>query len=658
MDPNRCDGDLRPVSRGRLNYQSEFLHRWLAVKGQAHSICVSMSLRLPFSLCLFAILATLARAESLPAVDYTLRFPDAVHHYVEVEASLPTGGAAELEVFMPVWTPGSYLLREYSRNIDRIDATDANGQSLPLQKIAKNRWQVTTGGHDRVTLRYRVYGWEINVRSNWIEGSFAMLNGAPTYVTVADHYQRPYHVRVELPKGWAGTYTALPAGDQPNTYTAPDFDTLIDSPLLAGSPQVDHFEVDGVRHFLVTLGGAGVWDNARAARNLKHLVQTERDFWGQLPYQHPYYFFNLLTGSRGGLEHKRGLVMTADRWLSRSRAGITSWLSLASHEYFHAWNGKRLRPVELGPFPYEHEAYTHTLWVVEGVTSYYQQIMLRRAGFYTQQDYLNTLSGLIASVQNTPGRLVQSLSASSFDAWIKAYRPDVNSLNTRFSYYNGGALAAALLDAKIRQVTNGAKSLDDVMRAAFARYSGEHGYTESDFIGVLNTVTGTDLTPWYDHNIKHAVQFDYQPMLDWYGLRFMPPEKPAKEMLPNGLEPPDQPRGWLGLETQVKNGRVFVATVLAGTPAYDAGLYPGDELVGINGFRVEHDPASLTQTYHPGDQVELLISRRDQLLTLPATLGVKPEATWRLEVRSDATPEQKAHLEAWAGAGQALSATK
>lgn len=612
-----------------------------------------MLLRLSFLFCLLTAVTAQVRADTPAPVDYTLRFPDALHHYVEVEANLPTDGAAELEVFMPVWTPGSYLVREYSRNIDRIDATDAAGRNLPLIKIAKNRWRVTTEANARVTLRYRVYGWEINVRSNWIEGGFAMINGAPTYLTVADHFQRPYHVRVELPAGWAGTYTALTPGAEPNTYTAPDFDTLVDSPLLAGSPQVDHFEVDGVPHYLVTLGGAGVWDNARVARNLQQLVKTERDFWGRLPYDRPYYFFNLLTGSRGGLEHKQGLVMTADRWLSRSRAGISSWLSLASHEYFHAWNGKRLRPVELGPFPYEHEAYTHTLWIVEGVTSYYQHILLRRAGFYTQQDYLNALSGTITDVQETPGRLVQSLSAASFDAWIKAYRPDVNSVNTRFAYYSGGAVAAALLDARIRQVTNGAKSLDDVMRAAFARYSGSHGYTEEDFVALLTSVTGTDLAPWYERNIKHAGQFDYQPLLDWYGLRFKVPAKPDKAMLPNGLEPSDQPRGWLGVDTRVKNGRVMVTQVRSGTPAYAAGLYPDDELVGLNGFRIENNPDTLLRTYHPGDTVELLVARRDQLLKLPVTLGAEPTESWRLEPNPDATAAQKAHRNAWLGLDRA-----
>ncbi|MFZ9682656.1 MAG: M61 family metallopeptidase, partial [Cephaloticoccus sp.] len=550
----------------------------------------------------------------------------------------------QLEVFMPVWTPGSYLIREYARNIDRITAAAADGTDLAVAKTEKNRWVITTGGHDRVRLTYRVYGWEPSVRTNFIEGDFAILNGAPTFLTLTDGVTRAHTVRVELPDGWAGVYTPLPAGAAPHTFVAADFDTLVDSPILAGSPQVDSFELDGAPHYLVTVGGAGVWDNARAARNFEQIARTQVEFWGGLPAKDPYYVFNLLIGGRGGLEHKQSFVMMADRWLSRTRSGLNSWLSLVSHEYFHQWNGKRLRPVELGPFLYEHEAYTRTLWVVEGITSYYQHLLLRRAGFYRRTDLLNSLSGSIAGIERTPGRLVQSLSESSFDTWIKAYRPDENSANTRISYYSAGAVAAQLLDAAIRQATAGAKSLDDVMRAANERYSGERGYTEAEFTALVSAIAGTDFAPWFERHISSPGRFDYQPMLDWYGLMFEEPKQPDTSLLPNGLEPPDAPAGWLG--AAVRNGTV--TDVRSDTPAYAAGLYVNDELLAIDGFRTS-DPNSVLRYRHPGDTVELLVARRGQVLTLQATLAETPTATWKLKVRPDATPEQKARLDAWLG---------
>ncbi|MCC6414897.1 MAG: M61 family metallopeptidase [Opitutaceae bacterium] len=600
--------------------------------------------RLSFLLAWAALVGAL-HASPLPPVHYTLRFPDALHHYVEVEVSFPTDGQEQLEIFMPVWTPGSYLVREYARNIDRITAATPDGESLTIIKTSKNHWVIAAAGHDRVQVTYRLYGWEPNVRSNVIEGDFAMINGAPTYLTVTKNYQRPYTVRVELPEGWRGCYTPLDAGPEPHTYTAPDFDTLIDSPILAGSPQVDSFVTHGATHYLVTIGGEGRWDNPRAARNLELVVNAQIDFWGALPDTKPFYVFNLLFGSRGGLEHKQSFVITADGGLSSTRSGITSWLSLVSHEYFHLWNGKRLRPVELGPFDYEHEAYTKTLWVVEGITSYYQHLMLHRAGYYSRTDLLNALSGSIAGIERTPGRLIQSLSDASFDTWIKSYRPDENSANTRISYYSAGSVAALLLDAEIRRLSVGAKSLDDVMRTAYARYSGDHGYTEAEFIALTSEVTGADLAPWFTRIIQSPGSFDYQPMLDWFGLQFTEAAKPDDSLLPNKLEPPDPPAGWLGADL---NGNLVTA-VRSDTPAYAAGLYAGDEIVAIDGFRTPNDPATQLRFHPPGDCVDLLVSRRGKMLTLEARLGEAPRDTWKLMIRPNATPEQKSRLEAWLG---------
>lgn len=581
-------------------------------------------------------------------VHYTLRFTAATTHYLDVEADVPVEGRAEVTLFMPVWTPGSYLVREYARNIVDLQAAAPDGTPLSVEKNTKNRWIIPAAGHDRIRVRYRLFAREINVRGNWIERDFAMLNGAPTFLTLAENYQRPYTVSLELPSGWRGSYTPLAPGATPNTYTAPDFDTLVDSPILAGSPQVDTFAVDGVPHTLVTLGGDGVWDNARVARDLARLVEAQRTFWGGLPYREPYIFFNLLTGSRGGLEHKHSFVITADRWLSRNRTGINSWLSLASHEFFHVWNGKRLRPIELGPFTYEHEVYTKSLWIVEGITSYYQHLILHRAGFQTRDEYLGNLSGLITSVQKNPGRLTQSLSDASYDAWIKAYRPDENSVNTRFSYYSGGALAAALLDAEIRRVSAGAKSLDDVMHAAYGRYSRDRGYTEDEFIALTSEVAGHDLSGWFQHVVQTPGQWDYQPLLDWYGLSFQPPPAPARPS-PNGLEPADPLPGFLGADTRARDdGRLVVSRVLDGTPAATAGLYVDDEIIALNDYRMSASQfADRLALYAPGEQVRLLVSRRDQLITLPITLAATPRETWTVIVRPDATPAQKAHLDAW-----------
>jgi predicted metalloprotease with PDZ domain len=481
-----------------------------------------------------------------------------------------------------------------------------------------------------------------------VERDFAMINGAPTYLTIADDYQRPYEVTVTLPEGWATSQTPLTPTDTPHTYTSPDFDTLVDSPLLAGSPQVDDFEVDGVRHVLVTIGGGGVWDNARTARNFQHVVEVQRDFWGSLPYDQPYYLFNLLTGFRGGLEHRQSFVMTADRWYASSRGGVKSWLSLVSHEYFHVWNGKRLRPIELGPFDYEHENHSPSLWIVEGITSYYQHLLLTRGGYNTPKNYLRSLSGSIAGTQRTPGRLVQSLSDSSYDAWTKAYRRDENSVNTLFSYYSGGAVATWLVDAQIQIVSEGRASLDDVMREAYRRYSGEHGYTEAEFIALVGEIAGADMTDWFDELVHQPGEFNYQPALDWFGLEFEPAKEKTVADHPVDTEPVDPPKGWLGASTSVKNGHLTVTSVRSDTPAGEAGLSVNDEIIAIGHHRVDaRKLKSIIALSGAGTEIELLVARNGLLLTLPVTLGEAPTATWQLRIREDATEEQPARFEAW-----------
>ncbi|MBD5777876.1 M61 family metallopeptidase [Pelagicoccus sp. NFK12] len=585
------------------------------------------------------------------AIRYTLEFGDAKNHYMDVRAEIPLEEPGEVQLFMPVWTPGSYLVREYSRNIISLEASDGEGRELEAKKLNKNRWSIAAGDSKRIEVRYRLYCREINVRSNWVEAEFAVINGAPTYLSVVDDFQRPYEVKLVLPDGWQRSCSPLPPAGARNLYRSPDFDTLVDSPVVAGSPQVDGFEVDGVEHYLVTLGGGTVWENARAARNVQRVIEVQRDFWGSLPYSKPYYVFNFLTGSRGGLEHRQSMVMTADRWYSKNRGGIRSWLSLVSHEFFHVWNGKRLRPVELGPFEYEHENYTPSLWIVEGITSYYQHVLLARAGYNTHDQYLGALSGSIAGTQRTPGRLVQSLSDSSYDAWIKAYRRDENSVNTLFSYYSGGAVAGFLIDAEIQRRSDGRVSLDDVLRLAYERFSGEHGYTESEFIELASEVAGDDLGEWFNELVREPGAFDYQPALDWFGLEFEEPKTSVNSgYFPVEGEPEDRPKGWLGASTKESEGALSVTSVPSDTPASEAGLCVDDEIIAINGNRVDaRQLKRICALLGAGAEVELLVARRGLLKTLKARLGEEPTETWRLRLRKDLTEKQKARVEKWLG---------
>jgi predicted metalloprotease with PDZ domain len=409
----------------------------------------------------------------------------------------------------------------------------------------------------------------------------------------------------------------------------------VDSPIVVGNPAVYEFSVEGRKHYLVNIGEGGTFDGARAAKDLETIVAHYARMWGSLPYD-KYLFLNMLTlvnDGGGGLEHRNSTMLMASRWATGTRRAYLSWLGLASHEYFHAWNVKRLRPVELGPFEYEEEVLTRSLWVAEGVTDYYADLALHRAGLSTREELLDGISNQIENLQNTPGRLVQSVEQASFDAWIKYYRPDENSPNVAVSYYTKGAVLGFLLDAKIRAATKGEKSLDDVMRTAFAKFSGAKGFTPDEFRAVAEQVSGVSLASFWATAVEGKAELDYTEALETFGLRFRPVDAPRS----------DRPgRAWLGMSTRNDGGRLVVSEVRRETPAYVAGLNVDDEILAINGFRVRTDQlAGRMDQYKPGDKATLLIGRRDQILTLEATFGAEPARRWRLEVNPDAASAEE-----------------
>jgi len=587
---------------------------------------------------------TAAAQSAAEPIRYTLSFPAPQTHYMDVSASVPTERRPEVELMMAVWTPGSYLVREYERNVEAVTAAAADGRALAVVKSDKNRWRITTGGAASVTVKYRVYAREMSVRTNWVEAGFALVNGAPTFLTLADRTPRAHEVVITPATGWARTMTSLPemAGGA-HRYRAPDFDTLADSPIVIGNPAVHEFTVDGKKHYLVNEGEGGVFDGARAAKDLEAIVREYRRMWGFLPYE-KYLFLNLLTESGGGLEHKNSTVLMASRWTTRTRRSYNNWLDLASHEFFHAWNVKRLRPVELGPFDYENEVHTKNLWIAEGVTEYYAALTVHRAGLMTREEYLDTVSDNIEELQTTPGRLVQSAEMASFDAWIKYYRPDENSINTAVSYYTKGAVVGLLLDARVRKATNGAKSLDDVMKAAYEKYSGMRGYTADEFRGIAEQVAGTSLKAFWDSAVSGTDELDYKEALDTLGLRFRSVSVPA-----------DRPgRAWLGIGTRNDAGRLVVTQVRRDTPALAAGLNVDDEILAIDDYRVRADRLdNRLEQYRPGDKVVLLVARREQLLRLELTFGTEPARAWRLEVNPSATEAQQSSRGRWLNPGRA-----
>ncbi len=626
--------------------------------------------KLSLTVCAALLLAAsvLEAATDGGAIRYVVSFPAPQSHYMEIAASYPTRGVAALEVMMPVWSPGSYLVREYSRNVESVRASSTDGKELSVTKTRKNRWRIATAGSSRVNLRYRVYGREMRVQTNFIDAEFALIQGPATFITPVDQLSSRHEVVIELPPSWKRSMSGLSLiENERNHYSARDFDELVDSPIVAGNPVVHEFKVAGVPHSLVNIGGEEFWDGTKAARDAALVVEQHRKLWGSLPYER-YLFFNFIVEAGGGLEHRNSTVLMTRRFQMRTRKTYLAWLDLLSHEHFHAWNVKRLRPSELGPFDYENERYTENLWIAEGITDYYGSLELVRAGLTTREEYLEELSKYVEALQTTPGRLVQSAELASRDAWIKAYRPDENSVNTAISYYTKGSVVGFILDARIRQVTSGAKSLDDVMRLAFQRYAGARGYSTAEFLGLVREVAGANVAAWLDRATSTTEELSYDEALLWLGLEFKKDVKdPADAVTPSPVEVQEQqsstspahtPRrekdlkAWLGLTTRNEIGRIIVSVVKRDTPAFAAGLNVDDEIIAIDGFRIPAESwEGRFEQYQPGAQVRITVSRRGRMNELTATLGSEPPKLWNLQVVKVPTAEQKLRLERWLGTG-------
>jgi len=588
-------------------------------------------------------------------VEYTIRFSQAKNHYADVELRCETGGQQQFELMMPTWTPGSYLIREYARHVETISASDPDGAELPISRSRKNRWLVKCGDAKSVVVKYRLYCNEMTVRTNQVESEFALFNGASTFLSPVDSLKQKHQVRIELPDEWKHAICSLPNVDaDKQSFIADNFDELVDSPILCGNPNIYPFKVGDREHLLVSIGEGEIWDGDATARDLEKIVAEHHRLWGVVPYPR-YIFFNLLVESGGGLEHDNSTVMMISRWYYRDREKYVRWLGLASHEFFHTWNVRRLRPKPLVEYDYENEVYLRSLWIAEGITSYYDDLQLARCGLISQKEYLEAVSKQIEKLQTTPGRNIQSLSDSSHDTWIKLYRPNENSGNSQISYYNKGAVAAFLLDAEIRSATDGKKSLDDVMRILYERHVGNVGYSPDDFRAIVAEVSGTDLTAWFARYIDGVDEFDYSKTLELYGLQFQTPKSTKPEGETDDSKPDEdaktpelKKKAWVGLTTEDSSGRLVVTKVLRDSPAFKAGLNADDEILAIDDYRVTAKQfADRLKQYQPGDSVGVLVARRQRLSTLRLVLGEEPAKSWKLSIVEKPTDDQKQHFADW-----------
>lgn len=561
--------------------------------------------------------------------DVSLSEPQA--HYADINMHLEGfDNAAYVDIKMPVWAPGSYLVREYSKNVERFQAVDNKGELLKVQKTSKNTWRIFHHG-EKTTVSYSIYGFEVSVRTCFIDESRAFLSPVGTFMFVDDHLDLESTVTIHLPKDWNKISTGLQKTDKLNTFYAPNFDLLFDSPIEIGNQDIWSFDVDGILHECAMVGPAD-YDKNQLSTDISKIVREENKIWGSNPNNYYVIITHNYQNGSGGLEHLNSTILAASRFGYSQPTTYKNYLSLVAHEYFHLWHVKRLRPKALGPFDYENENYTTGLWIIEGFTSYYDNLIIRRCGFYDENEYLQKLVIDFNTVYNRPGYLLQSAAASSFDTWIKQYRPDENSQNVSISYYNKGAMHAVALDLKIIAETGGAKRLDDVMKAAYEKFYliENRGFEEDEFQQLAEEITGVNLEEIFQA-AHHTNDVDYNFYFNKVGY----------QLIDNAEE---NDKISLGIKIGSNESYTVIKNIDRDSSAWKAGLNVGDELIAINGHRIEINGKALDYMLsqaHEGDKVDILIARDGIIKEIPVVLFQSNKKSFRIERLSDATEEQR-----------------
>ena len=569
------------------------------------------------------------------SLSYQVAMSQPTSHLFEVTLLVSNWQSATLDLKMPVWTPGSYLIREYARHLQDFAACDRHGRDLVSRKLAKNHWQVSTADVEEIKVSYCIYANDLTVRTNHLDATHGYFNGAAMFFLIPGLEHQPIKLEVVPPESDWRVTTTLPKTSQANVFIAQDFDTLVDTPVEVGTQQVYDFEVLGKPHSLA------IWSQGNAKpeqiiADTTKIIETEAQIFADLPYEQYLFLLHLSGSGYGGLEHKNCCTLNYPRFGFRDRVKYERFIQLVAHEFFHLWNVKRIRPQALETFDYEAENYTTSLWFCEGTTSYYDILIPLRAGIYNRETYLKNLGKDINKYLNTIGRTVQPLGESSYDAWIKLYRRNEYSDNNQISYYLKGQLVSLLLDLLIRAKHHNKRSLDDVMQLMWSRFGQQEvGFSETQLRNTIAEVAQVDLTDFFARYIETTEELPFNDYLEPFGLYL---KTIAESEIP-----------YLGIKVQSENNREVIKFVAAESPAAIGGIDASDELLAIDGIKVKANLDDRLKDYQAEDTIQVTIFHQDELKTLAVTLAQPQANTYELAIKDDLSLEQQQNLLGWLG---------
>lgn len=539
-------------------------------------------------------------------IHYDLKMEKPQNHYFQVEMTLTDFKEKEVEIHLPVWAPGSYLVREFSKNLNLVKAFDENGKSLSIEKNAKNSWLVSKGNSKKIIVKYEVYSFELSVRTSFLDLTHGFVSGSGVFMFVKNHTALPGTIDIYPYKDFKKVSTALPKKglseqtDAKFSYEFTNYDHLVDCPFEIGNQETFSFQAAGVNHD-VAIFGAGNYSIPKLQADMKKITEEATKVFGQNPNKNYTFIIHNVVDGQGGLEHSNSTTLSVNRWTYEGSDYI-GFLSLVAHEYFHLWNVKRIRPIELGPFNYDEENYTSLLWVMEGFTSYYDELLLLRAGYYSKETYISKLQGTLNYVESSLGSRVQPLAHSSYDAWIKAYRPNENSSNTTMTYYSRGQLMAALIDAMIIQKSDGTKSLDDFMQKLYKDFyvNKNRGFTEAEFKKTLESLVNENVDEFFSKYIHGTETPDYTRTFEPLGISIKSSTAEVTSF---------------GVSARNDGGKLFVKYIRSNSAAENAGISVNDEIIGVNGYRVNQESfESSISGLNAGETFNILISRDEILM--------------------------------------------
>ncbi|HEY4613448.1 MAG TPA: PDZ domain-containing protein [Bacteroidota bacterium] len=582
---------------------------------------------------IFFVIPLMAHAQKV-SVEYSLGMSKPSTHLMEIEVTYNnlSSGDATVDLILPVWRSGRYVVFDFAGGIQDFSAVDGSGKSLPWSKTDKTTWRIQKKGVAKITARYSMFANEFNARTKGLNDEHLFVDPMSSFMLIEKHRNLPLTITIKPFGNWHVTTGLDPVKGATNKFAAPSYDYFADSPIEVGTQKEWEFDVDGKKHVLM-IAGEGNYDAAQIVKDLTKIVEAHKEFWGTLPYERYIFMVHLMANPSGATEHINSNVFDFRPLVFKNPDAYRGFLGTEVHEFFHTWNVKQLRPKGINPYTFMKENYTEELGVAEGFTDYYTGVLMTRSGFTKLMQFLDALANDIRGDRERPGNLKQSLAESSFDAWIKFWRNSEESVNYEADYYGKGSNVAQLLDLEIRQRSKNKYSLDTVIRTMFEKFplSGT-GYTLADLRKVSEEYSGGSLKEFFDNYVYGTKPLDWEQYLSYAGLNLASRDTVAKP--------------WLGIFAGGDRLRVF--RVLAGSPAYEAGINVGDEIVALNGYRtnandLNNRPAEMKE----GEKVRLSVFRDDRLRDVEVTLKNRPIPAYKVEKVKEPTELQKSIFESW-----------